>query len=240
VSSLAVAHEVIRQGGRAIACINARDRDLLGFRRDLLTAAALGIRRLLLVYGDEPITGDRTSGLNVRAMLDEARSFRASVTDASESGFRVGVTCRLGRLPTWKRDADFVFAQVGSLADLLRWRDTLCFDGPVYAGVLVLPSAPMARRLVAAVPQIRIPGELVDELERDPLAGVDHACRLIGALRAAGGFAGVHLVPGVRSGAVAARLGIPESTEHSRATASAARSSGRWLTIPTNVIPWAT
>jgi len=27
-------------GGRAIACINSRDRNLLGFRRDLLTAAA--------------------------------------------------------------------------------------------------------------------------------------------------------------------------------------------------------
>jgi len=40
VSSLAVAREVASMGGRAIACLNSRDRNVLGFRRDLLTAAA--------------------------------------------------------------------------------------------------------------------------------------------------------------------------------------------------------
>jgi len=43
VSSVAVAHEVDRMGGRAIACLNARDRNALGFRRDLLTGAAYGV-----------------------------------------------------------------------------------------------------------------------------------------------------------------------------------------------------
>ena len=38
VSSIAVAHEVQAMGGHSIACINSRDRNLLGFRRDLLTA----------------------------------------------------------------------------------------------------------------------------------------------------------------------------------------------------------
>ena len=52
VSSIAVAHEVALLGGRAIACLNARDRNLLGFRRDLLTAAAYGVDAFLFVYGD--------------------------------------------------------------------------------------------------------------------------------------------------------------------------------------------
>ena len=43
VSSVAVAHEVQAMGGRSIACLNSRDRNLLGFRRDLLTAAAYGV-----------------------------------------------------------------------------------------------------------------------------------------------------------------------------------------------------
>jgi len=47
VSSVAVAHEVDQMGGRSIACLNARDRNLLGFRRDLLTAAAYGVDLLL-------------------------------------------------------------------------------------------------------------------------------------------------------------------------------------------------
>ena len=44
VSSIAVAREVADLGGRAVACVNSRDRNLLGFRRDLLTAAAYGVR----------------------------------------------------------------------------------------------------------------------------------------------------------------------------------------------------
>ena len=44
-------------GGRAIACLNARDRNALGFRRDLLTAAAYGVDDFLFVYGDRPESG---------------------------------------------------------------------------------------------------------------------------------------------------------------------------------------
>src|SRR5439155_12332768 len=74
VSSVAVAHEVEAMGGRSIACLNARDRNLLGFRRDLLTAAAYGVDQFLFVYDDKPTSGGRTSELTVRAMIDEARS----------------------------------------------------------------------------------------------------------------------------------------------------------------------
>src|SRR6478672_1209675 len=54
VSSIAVAHEVTLMGGRAVACLNARDRNVLGFRRDLLTASAYGVSEMLFVYGDRP------------------------------------------------------------------------------------------------------------------------------------------------------------------------------------------
>ena len=57
VSSIAVAHEVQAMGGHSIACINSRDRNLLGFRRDLLTAAAYGVGQFLFVYGDKPGAG---------------------------------------------------------------------------------------------------------------------------------------------------------------------------------------
>src|SRR3954468_19555331 len=70
VSSVAVAHEVEAMGGRSIACLNARDRNLLGFKRDLLTAAAYGVDQFLFVYGDKPSVGQRTSELTVRSMLE--------------------------------------------------------------------------------------------------------------------------------------------------------------------------
>ena len=76
VSSVAVAHEVQAMGARGIACLNSRDRNLLGFRRDLLTAAAYGVDRFLFVYGDKPTAGGRTSELTVRAMIEEARGAR--------------------------------------------------------------------------------------------------------------------------------------------------------------------
>ena len=95
VSSVAVAHEVQAMGARGIACLNSRDRNLLGFRRDLLTAAAYGVDRFLFVYGDKPTVGGRTSELTVRTMMEEARGA------AAESGIR-----RLpGRLASGSRPA---------------------------------------------------------------------------------------------------------------------------------------
>ena len=85
VSSLAVAREVAAMGGRAIACLNSRDRNVLGFRRDLLTAAAYGVDEFLLVYGDRPDVGRRSDDVSVRRMIEEIRTF--------------GVDGRVRRLP---------------------------------------------------------------------------------------------------------------------------------------------
>src|SRR4029077_1159895 len=86
VSSVAVAHEVERMGGRSIACLNARDRNLLGFRRDLLTAAAYGVDQFLFVYGDRPSLGSRTGQLTVQSMMRELRAFPAA--QGGENGGR--------------------------------------------------------------------------------------------------------------------------------------------------------
>ncbi len=203
VSSVAVAHEVEQMGGRAIACVNARDRNLLGFRRDLLTAAAYGVDQFLLVYGDAPSSGLRTGQLTVRSMLAEVRAFAAS----SHRPLRASVTARLARLPRWKQDADTLFAQVSfSLDSLLRWRDTVRFEGSVYAGVMVVASPGMAHKLASDVPEIEIPTSLVDAVARDRDAGVDLACEQVLAIRDSGAFDGVHLVPVSRYREVAARL----------------------------------
>ena len=208
VSSIAVAHEVQAMGGRSIACINSRDRNLLGFRRDLLTAAAYGVSQFLFVYGDKPSSGGRTSELTVRSMIEEARSCTA--TDPAFAGvpaWRIGVAAGLQPLPRWKHAADFIFSQVSYSADAqLRWRDANPIDVPVYAGVMVLASAAMARRLAAAIPDIEIPGWLADKVTRDKMAGVEAACQQITRLRDSGAFDGVHLVPVNRYREISARL----------------------------------
>src|SRR5690349_19641799 len=106
VSSIAVAHEVQAMGGRSIACINSRDRNLLGFRRDLLTAAAYGVSQFLFVYGDKPDSGTRTSDLTVRSMIEEARSCTAAnPAFAGLPAWRIGVAAALRPLPRWKHAA---------------------------------------------------------------------------------------------------------------------------------------
>lgn len=200
VSSIAVAHEVAAMGGRSIACLNSRDRNLLGFRRDMLTAAAYGVDQFLFVYGDKPSAGDRTSELTVRAMIDEARALDLQP-------LRIGVAAGPRKLPQWKRTADFIFAQMSfSVEEQLRWRDSVTLDVPVYAGVMVLASVNMARTLAAAIPDIEFPASLVEQVGKDRSAGVDAACEQIERLRESGAFDGVHLVPVSRYREMALKL----------------------------------
>ncbi len=207
VSSIAVAHEVQAMGGNTIACLNSRDRNLLGFRRDLLTAAAYGVSQFLFVHGDKPSSGGRTSDLTVRSMIEEARGCGTDPVFTGVAPWRIGAAASLRPLPSWKQTADFLFTQVSySVEAQLRWRDANPVDLPVYAGVMVLASAGMARRLAAAIPDIDIPARLIDQVAADQNAGVDAAVAQIQRLRASGAFQGVHLVPVARYREVSARL----------------------------------
>lgn len=196
VSSVAVAHEVAYMGGLSVACMNARDRNLLGFRRDLLTAAAYGVDHFLFVYGDAPREGRRTEDLTVRGMIDEVRGFGTGPLFQGYPNFRIGTVTRPGRELMWRTRADFVFVQVSfQLERLFEWRASLDYTGKMYAGVLVLASARMAQRINAAIPEIKVPQTLIDKLEHDPELGVEMACRQIAEIRESGLFDGVHLIP---------------------------------------------
>jgi 5,10-methylenetetrahydrofolate reductase len=199
VSSIAVAHEVAQLGGNPVACVNSRDRNLLGFRRDLLTAAAYGVRDFLFVRGDDPQVGTRSTDLTVRRMIDEAREF---------GEFRVGVTARAGAdIPRWKYAADFLVVQLTfDVAELIRWRQNLECPLPMLAGVMVLGSAAMAGRLAKAAADIHIPESLIERLSVDRDYGVQYALDMLGELRAANCFDGAHLVPARRFQQIADRL----------------------------------
>jgi methylenetetrahydrofolate reductase (NADPH) len=206
VSSVAVAHEVEAMGGRSIACLNARDRNLLGFQRDLLTAAAYGVDQFLFVYGDKPLAGGRTSELTVRTMIEEGRHYAAVQTPGTRP-MRFGAATGLRALPAWKRQADFLFVQIGfSLKPLLRWREQADLTMPVYAGVMVLASPTMAHNLAASIPDIEIPSSLIERVAADRQAGVEAACELVLQIRESGALDGVHLIPVARYREVAARL----------------------------------
>jgi hypothetical protein len=87
-------------------------------------------------------------------MIEELRAFPAGPAGP----FRVGVSAGAGPLPEWKRAADFVFAQVRfSLDEMLEWRAGIDFAGPVYAGVIVVPSVAMGRKIGADIKELTVP-----------------------------------------------------------------------------------
>ncbi len=134
-------------------------------------------------------------------MIDEVHAFHG------ERPFRAGAVTGLRPVQAWKRNADFMFVQVSfSLDALLRWRDASRLEVPVYAGVLVVASERMAKRLHHEIAGVDIPADLVAATAHDPAAGVAAACQQVLALRDTGAFDGVHLVPVSRYREVAARL----------------------------------
>ena len=147
-------------------------------------------------------------------MMRELRTFPETHDYIGERPFRAGVSAGAGKLPAWKREADFLFAQVRfSLNELLDWRAGIEFDGPVYAGVMVVPSAAMARKITADIPQLAVPDAWLRAIERDPKAGVELACDLVEGVRESGAFDGVHLIPVSRYREVAARLEVQLAPE---------------------------
>lgn len=201
VSSIAVAQEVAALGGSAIACVNSRDRNLLGFRRDLLTAAAYGVDKFLFVRGDDPAEGSRSTDLTVRRMIDEAHSY-------AQRSFSVGATLHCGiAMPAWKANADFLLVQVSyDLDRLFTWRDSIGYQGKLLAGVMVMASSKMAHRIAADLPEIGVPDKLIVDLETNRDAGVDLAVDMIDQIRSSGQFDGVHLVPVGRYADIAQQL----------------------------------
>lgn len=82
-----------------------------------------------------------------------------------------------------------------ALDRLAGWARSLDYAGRMYAGVLVLENARMARRISATIPDIRIPEKVIKGLESDSSYGMQLAVEQIEAVRELDQFAGVHLVP---------------------------------------------
>lgn len=64
----------------------------------------------------------------------------------------------------------------------------------------------MARKLSAEIPQLAVPGPVIERVEADRSAGVAIAAELVAAIEHSGAFDGVHLIPVSRYREMAARL----------------------------------
>ena len=81
MSSLAAAHFLIQSGMEPIFQMTCRDRNRLALQGDILGAAALGIRNILVLAGDDPKKGDQPEAkavydLDSRGLIATAHALR--------------------------------------------------------------------------------------------------------------------------------------------------------------------
>lgn len=180
MSPLAMGVRLEREAGvETVLHYCCRDRNLLGIQADLLGAAALGVRNLLLITGDPPLIGDYPDatavfdldsiGLtNVAARLNRGLDLAGNLTGPS-TGFTIGV----GLNPTatnvdrelerfrWKVDAGAEYAITQPVFDpdaLFRFLDRLPPTTiPILAGIWPLQSVRNAEFLNTEVPGVSVP-----------------------------------------------------------------------------------
>lgn len=181
LSSVVLAVEAKRMGHHPIVAINARDRNHLRLRSDLLTLQAFGVEEVLFLYGD-PIEDGR-SNLTVRSMLAE-----------DPCGLRRGVVAPMAKPLAWRRSADFLVTQLGSegLAAACRLKADGCRQ-PIYGGTAALPTKAIAARVLSSIPGFVVPDGYLDSFDADPEAGFAWALEGLDGLLGAG-IDGAHLV----------------------------------------------
>ncbi|MGZ8663003.1 MAG: methylenetetrahydrofolate reductase [Actinomycetota bacterium] len=195
VSGVAAAHLLIDAGVEPILQFACRDRNRLALQADLLGAAALGVRNVCLMTGDDVSAGDHPDAKPIydldsihllriaRIMRDEGTYLSGRKLDTPPS-FLIGAVenpfapplefrpMRLGK----KIEAGAEFIQTQVCFDVPRLRLFLARAGdlgllgtvPILVGVFVPRTARAARYLRDQVPGIDVPDHVIDRIDGVP------------------------------------------------------------------------
>jgi methylenetetrahydrofolate reductase (NADPH) len=195
ISSVAAAHLLIDGGVEPIVQLACRDRNRLALQADLLGAAALGVRNVCLMTGDDVTAGDHPEAKPIydvdsvhllriaRIMRDEGMYLSGRRLEEPPS-FLIGAVenpfappqefraMRLGK----KIEAGAEFIQTQICFDLPVMRLFMARAGdlgllgevPILGGVFVLRTAKTARYLRDQVPGINVPDAVIDRMESVP------------------------------------------------------------------------
>jgi methylenetetrahydrofolate reductase (NADPH) len=195
VSPLAAAHLLTDVGVEPILQLACRDRNRLALQADLLGAAALGVRNVVCMTGDDVTAGDHPEAKPIydidgvhllriaRIMRDEGRYVSGRelagppsfLIGAVENPFAPPLDFRPMRLGT-KVEAGAEFVQTQICFNLEKMRVFMARAGDlglldhvwVLAGVFVPRSASAIRYLRDQVPGIDVPEALVERMEATP------------------------------------------------------------------------
>ena len=224
MSALAGASLILQAGIEPILQMTCRDKNRLALQSEMMGAAALGIRNLLILSGDDPKSGDQPDtkavfDLDSRTLIDTARRLRDDGTlptgrnVSGKAGFFIGAADMPIDPPDgWqpnalaaKIDAGAQFAQtqfcmdreiVRRYAQRIREHEALR-DFFLLIGVAPLRSAKSAHWMRKHLYGSIIPEQYVERLESaaDPASEGERICvELIGELAQIPGIAGVHVM----------------------------------------------
>ena len=208
ISPLAASCLLLREGIEPILQLTCRDRNRLALQSELLGAAAMGLTYILALTGDNICFGDHKEAKAVFD-LDSVQLLEAikSLENGSDlSGKRLegspifftGAAAAPNAEPfeltlfklRKKAAAGAKFFQTQALFDtdkLERFSDAVKPLGvKTITGILLLKSAGMARFINKNIPGLRVPDEIIDELEassNQAQTGIDIACRLARAVK---------------------------------------------------------
>jgi methylenetetrahydrofolate reductase (NADPH) len=234
LSSLAAAHFLVQSGIEPIFQMTCRDRNRLALQGDILGAASLGIRNILILSGDDPKVGDQPEAkavhdLDSRGLLALAHSMRTEhkLPPGTEIGGRLELVLGVADIPTdpapdWTpkglqakaaAGADFVQTQFCMDIEVVkRYSSRLRASGvtlPILIGIAPIPSAKSARWMREKLFGTRIPDAIVERLEkaRDAKAeGLRICVELLQQLAEIPGVGGAHVMAPMNFAAIPAAI----------------------------------
>jgi methylenetetrahydrofolate reductase (NADPH) len=230
MGSLAAAALLLRSGIEPILQLTCRDRNRIALQSDLLGAAAMGIKNILLLTGDDPKAGDQPDAKPVfdvdsvtltqiaRRIRDSGELLSGQKVSGTADFFIGGADAVIDPPPGWKParlqakiDAGVQFVQTQFCFDAgvaSRYAQSLAANGLadlfVLVGLAPLRSARSARWIREKLYGSIVPDAVVERLERsaDPIREGRRIClELVETLCATPGVAGVHIMaPGNDAG----------------------------------------
>ena len=217
MSSLAFSRLILDAGyPDPIMQMTCRDRNRIGLQADLLGAAALGIKNVLVMSGDHPKCGDHPTAKSVYDMdsvqlLKVIQTMKAGKDFAGNAlskapEFCVGVVSnadpreKLQIMKLKKKlqfDVDFIQTQaVYDVEKFKEFIEIIDTDVPIIAGIIPIRSAQMMQYMNNNIPGIFIPEEIGERIKssEDPAnEGILIAAELMTQLKSL--CRGIHIMP---------------------------------------------
>ncbi|MCM8761856.1 MAG: methylenetetrahydrofolate reductase [Candidatus Omnitrophica bacterium] len=220
LGSLATSHLLIEKGLEPVFQMTCRDRNRLALQSDLLSAAVLGIRNVLILTGDHTVLGDHPDAkpvfdldsislLKVVSDLMKGKDMAGNELDGVPYFFP-GAVVSPGYEPQElqiikmekKIEAGAKFFQTQAVYDLVAFEKFMekasKFGVPVLGGIVLLKSAGMAKFMNENVAGVNVPERYIkmmaeaDKKDR-PKVSIQIAAELIKGMKNL--CSGIHIMP---------------------------------------------